>query len=311
MNIEEKDNLNYQSKEITLTELIGILWDKKLIITFFTSVFAIGSVVYSLSLSNLYTSNAVLMPADKNNTTGSMLGQYSSLAALGGFSIESGSGNKSVEALARLRSYEFFSSFFLPAIFYPNLVAIEKWDSETNTLIYNDEVFDNVNKTWKNEAGSNGALITSYQEAFLSFNKALNFDQNEKTSLIRISFTHESPYIAKSWLDIIIKQINNSMRNESKMEVSKSIDFLENQTQKIKYEELKKALASLQQEQMKSLMLMEASDNFVFKVIDSPIVPEKKSGPRRSLIVILSTIFGFILISMFTILRFYTKNNKI
>ena len=47
--------------------------------------------------------------------------------------------------------------------------------------------------------------------------------------------------------------------------------------------------------EMKKLMMIEASDNYVFKVLDSPIVPERKFEPRRLVIVILGMILGFLL----------------
>ena len=52
-------------------------------------------------------------------------------------------------------------------------------------------------------------------------------------------------------------------------------------------------MSSLIQDQVQVLMLAEASDDYVFKPIVSPIAPEKKSKPSRALICILGTIIGF------------------
>ena len=74
-----------------------------------------------------------------------------------------------------------------------------------------------------------------------------------------------------------------------------AINFLNNQAQKMNYEDIKKAIANLQQEQMKSLMLIEANEEFVFKVLDSPIAPERKFEPRRSIIVFWGFMLGIVL----------------
>ena len=48
---------------------------------------------------------------------------------------------------------------------------------------------------------------------------------------------------------------------------------------------------------MKSLMYVEASESFIFKVIDSPIVSEFKSSPKRSLIMIAGRLWASLLLS--------------
>ena len=65
---------------------------------------------------------------------------------------------------------------------------------------------------------------------------------------------------------------------------------------------------------MKRLMMVEANEDYIFKMLDSPVAPEMKSEPRRSLIVILGTILGAML-SIFGVIAFdyfkkTTQHNK-
>ena len=299
------------NKEISLGELINIIWSKKFIIVFFIFISACTSVFYSLSLPNMYTSKVLLAPTGESNSPQGFLNQYSSLASFGGISLDQGSINKSKEALARIKSYEFFSLIFIPSINYEDLVAVKEWDSSTNTLKYDEKVYDNKLKDWKNESSLKKSLIPSYQDAYKTYISLLSINTNDKDGLIEISITHHSPDIARIWLNIIIKGINNTMRDEEKMKASKSVDFLNKQASYTNYEEIKKVLLSLQQEQMKSLMLIEANEDFVFRVLDSPISPEVKSGPRRSIIVILGSLFGLIFSSMLILLNFYYVNYQL
>ena len=102
------------------------------------------------------------------------------------------------------------------------------------------------------------------------------------------------------------------MRDNEKNTASKSVEFLNKQMQKVNYQEIRQAIASLQESQMKSLMLIEANEDYIFKTIDSAIVPENKSEPKRSLVVIVATIFGFAISILFGCTRFFLnkKNNK-
>jgi LPS O-antigen subunit length determinant protein (WzzB/FepE family) len=64
------------------------------------------------------------------------------------------------------------------------------------------------------------------------------------------------------------------------------------------------------EEQTKNMMLTKVSAEYVLKTIDPAQVPEKKSGPKRALIVVLGTILGIILSIIVVLIRYFTKNNK-
>ncbi|TOH86698.1 GNVR domain-containing protein, partial [Vibrio parahaemolyticus] len=63
-------------------------------------------------------------------------------------------------------------------------------------------------------------------------------------------------------------------------------------------------------EQTKSLMLAEAQEEFVFKVVDPAVVPELKSKPKRSLIVIVGTFMGFMLGLALVLIRYAIVKNR-
>ena len=119
--------------------------------------------------------------------------------------------------------------------------------------------------------------IPSDQEAYEKVFKYYEDFKKKKYSICKtFSIKHMSPYVAKEWTDLIINQINMMMRDKDKIKALKSIEFLNSQSSKISYDELKDVLSILLQEQIKSLMLIEANDYYIFDVIDSPIVPRKE-----------------------------------
>ena len=152
--------------------------------------------------------------------------------------------------------------------------------------------------------------IPSHQEAFDVYKELMSVSQDKKTSFITISIDHHSPVIAKKWVDIIIYQINESMRKVDAEASQKSISFLNKTAQSANIQSLKEAIAKLLENQMQILMLTTSSEYYVLKIIDSPIIPEKKSDPSRALICILGTLLGGILSILIVSIRYYIEPSK-
>ena len=106
-----------------------------------------------------------------------------------------------------------------------------------------------------------------------------------------------------------IKKIGINLNEVLSSEAQKSIDYLNNLTQTTNFQSIREAIATLLEDQMQVLMLASSNDSYIFKVIDSPIVPEIKSKPSRAMICILGTIVGFFLslISIFVLFLFRDK----
>jgi LPS O-antigen subunit length determinant protein (WzzB/FepE family) len=290
---DQEFNKNY-SDEINLNELFYVLWDKKFYIGSVTFLFALASILYSLTLPNIYKSQAIMMPLEANSGMGGMLGQYSGIAGLAGISLPSESASKSKEAIARIKSFEFFSNHFLPQIQLEDLMAVKKWNKDSNTVVYEKKIFDSGSGKWKRKVKPPRSIIPSSQEAYKIYKDIIQISEDKDTLFISLSVMHESPFIAQKWVELIIDQIDDVMRDKDKGEAMRSVKYLNSIAPTVNYEEIKKALSSLQQEQMKRLMMIEANDDYIYTVLDSPIVPEIKAQPSRSTIVILCSMLGMI-----------------
>ena len=285
-------NLTNADNEIDLHDLFLIFWNRKFFIAAFTSIFAIFSIVYSLSLSNIYTSEAVLSPTSNENSLSSQFGNLSSLGSLAGVNLPSDSSSKSIEGIERIKSFDFFSTYFLPNINLENIMAVEEWDPQKNMLVYDDSKFIKNSNTWVRDVSYPHSTIPSAQEAFEVYKKIIAIDENTKTSFITISMSHESAIIAQKWVSIVVNQINESMRRNDQEQAKKSIDFLNEAANSTSIQSIKDIIAKLLEDQIKTLMLASSNEAYVFTTIDSPIVKEKKSGPSRALICILITFIG-------------------
>jgi LPS O-antigen subunit length determinant protein (WzzB/FepE family) len=310
MNNLPTNQLNHNhGDELDLQELFYVLLDKIFYIGAITFIFSMISIIYALMLPNIYQSQAMMMSTDDNDSMSGLLGQYSGMASLAGVSLLSEPTSKSQEAIARIKSFEFFSNYFLPQIKLENLMGVEKWDQESNTLIYNEDDFNSESSQWIRKVSPPLSTIPSSQEAYKKYLKIMRIVEDKKTSFVTLSVEHESPFVAQQWVQIIMDQIDQVMRELDRKEASKSVEYLNSIAPTVNYEEIKQALSSLQQEQMKQLMVIEANDNYIFKVLDSPIVSEVKAKPKRSLIVILGSLLGTILSSLGVLIFHYRRKS--
>ena len=311
MNNLPNDHLNNNyDNEIDLRELFHVLWDKIFFIGAITSMFSLFSIIYALMLPNVFQSQATMMPMEANQGMSGMLGQYSGMASLAGISLPSESGSKAQEAIARIQSFEFFSNSFLPHIKLENLMAVKKWNQASNTLTYDASAFNSESGQWVRKVKPSTSTIPSSQQAYKKYKGIMSVNEDQKTSFVTLSVEHKSPVIAQQWVKIMMDQIDQVMRDQDRQTALQSIAYLNSLAPTVNYEEISKALASLQQEQMKRLMMVEANENYIFKVLDSPIVPEMKVKPKRSLIVILGTMLGMMLSVLGVLVWHYTRTSS-
>lgn len=309
MNNIPSDQFNNYDDDIDLSEVFNVLWDKIFYVGAITSIFSLVSIIVALMMPNIYQSKATLMAVEQSGMSG-MVGKYSGMASLAGISLESKSDSKDQEAIARIKSFEFFSNNFLPNIKLENLMAVKKWTQASNTLTYDKSDFNSESRQWVRKAKPPRSKIPTSQEAFEEFIEIMSVSKDKKTLLVTLSVKHKSPFIAQQWVEILIDQIDQVMRDQDRRTATKSIEYLNSIAPTVNYEDIKKALSALQQEQMKRLMMVEANDNYIFKVLDSPIAPELKSQPKRSLIVILGTILGMMLSALGVLVFHYTRKSS-
>ena len=289
----ESKYIEKTENELDIKALIQVIFNRKKFILFIASIMFSLSLIIAIFSQNIYVSKATLLMSNPEESLSNMLGGYSSLAGFAGVSLLSGSGDKSDEAIERIQSFDFFSNYFLPNIKLEDLMAVSKWDAEKNKLYYRDSKFDETTKKWVRDVDFPKKPRPSSQEAFEIYERILTAEKDNRTNFIYLSIEHKSPFIAKSWLDLIIKNINESMREEDRAQASESINFLNESLQETNLEEMQDAIAELLEMQMQKLMLASSNEDYIFKRIESPIAPEEESRPARFLNVIFGTAFGF------------------
>ncbi|EJG0415086.1 TPA: Wzz/FepE/Etk N-terminal domain-containing protein [Vibrio parahaemolyticus] len=299
--------------EIDLRELFKALWKGKWIIIATTFVFAVGAVLYALSLPNIYKSDALLAPAESSNGGGlsKMAGQLGGLAALAGVNLGAGESSQTDLAVQVMKSRQFVETFINKHDLLVPLMAAKDWDLTNNKLILDEELYNPNTGEWLREPnGLRGSTPTS-QEAFEVFNKeVLTINQDKESSLYTVSVKYYSPYVAQQWVNWLIEDINKVMRERTIAETSQNLAYLNTQLQKTAVADMQSTFYKLIEEQTKSLMLAEVQEEFVFKIIDPAVISETPFLPNRFIIVLMGSIFGGIF-SCFIVLCFFLKRQTI
>ena len=304
-NSDDEINLNLQ-------ELFNILWKGKWIIISITAFVSIIGLIYSLLLPNIYESKAILANSDSSSNISRSLQSYAGLAGLAGISLPSGDNEtNSAQAMQKLRSLSFFEKNILPNIFLPDLMALKSWDNITNTLIYDEGIYNENTKEWVRDFSFPSKQIPSAQESLRVFTtQLLNLSEDKRTGFVTIRIKHQSPFVAKQWSELLVNEINVFYREKDKFQAEKAVKFLNEQIAMTNLAEVKVAISQLLQEETKKLSLIEANQFYVFDYIDPPAVMEKKSEPSRASICIFSALLGGMLSILFVIIKHYAFRQR-
>jgi hypothetical protein len=310
LDVDKHDALqaNRFDDEIDLRELFGVLWAGKGIIIAITAFAAALSVAFALSLPNIYESKALLAPKGEGGGGGlaAMASQFGGLASLAGINLPGGGdSNKSLIAQEKMKSLDFFTKQLYEQVL-PELMALERWDASTGAVIFNDDIYEAKTRTWVRETAPPRKSKPSSQEAFQVFSGIFTVSQDKASSFVSVSLKHESPIITQAWLSLIIDRINEDVRERDILEAEQSVLFLEGQREQTALVSLEEVFVSLIEEQTKTIMLANASKDYVFEVIEPPVVPELKSEPKRAQICVLGTVLGGMLAVLFVLLRHYS-----
>lgn len=268
--------------EINLLDLLIVLAKyKKMIIsmTFAAALLAIG---YALSLTNIYTGTTkILPPQQSQSAAGAMLSQLGGLAGMAGGSL--GIKNPNDLYVAILKSRNIMER------------VVRRLDLQK---VYEHETLNGAMSTLGGStvitSGRDGVITVevSDKDPQLAANMANAFVEELDKLLQTYSLTDASQ--KRTFFDQQLRQAKNKL-TDAELVLDKtpntSLQYLD-ALRNLKYQE---ALWEILARQFEMAKLDEAKDFPLIQVLDKATPPEKKSKPKRSLIVILATLVaGFL-----------------
>lgn len=295
--------------EIDLKELFTALWSGKLWIMLSTFIASVIAIAIALSMPNIYRSEALLAPVSaESGGLGGLASKFGGLASLAGVSLPGGGSDKTTMGLEVIKSRQFFADLLEKYDVMVPLMATKSWDASTNKLVYDAEIYDEAKAIWIREAKPPRKSEPSVQEAHEVFLQNLSVAQDKESGFISLSVEHYSPFIAKQWVDMLVVEINETIRAQDVSQAERSIAYLQEQIRSTQLAELQAGFFELIQSQTETIMLANAAPEYLFKTVDPAVVPELKAKPKRALICVLGALLGGMLGVLIVLVRhFMTK----
>ena len=293
------DNNNDQSEsyvndEINLLEIFNIIWDSRKNLLLATIVAGIVSILYSLSLTNYYKSEAVFIVAEDSQQAFPVSSGLSSLAALGGVNLSPGGENKAGLILATIQSRAFLKHLITIDAQLPLKISSTSFNKEGGTLILDENKRNNQ----------------TFYELYTTYKTILSASQDARTGFILISVEHVSPIFTKQFLDLIVDQVNEILRRKDLEESSSALNYLTSEMAKTVVLDVKSSISELIESQLEVQTIAKIREDYALKAIEPPYIPEIKSKPVRSTMVITGTIFGAIFYILWILINYYYYNYK-
>ena len=294
------------SDEFDFLEFLQFIWSDRLLIVGLSSFFAFSSIIYALFLPNIYSSEALLTTVDDADAGGgisSLVSRYGGLASAAGVSLPSAGAGKADLVIATIRSRDFFKHLISFEFVLPGLMASRSYNASSQEIVFDSQLYDADKKTWI-------ANPPSYLEAYKVYLKSLDVGQDKRTSFIFLEFHHLSPQFSYQFIDLMVSEVNNKIRARHLKESTIALDYLKNELNTTLQREVQQSISQLIEAQLKIQMLTNVRKDYVVRAIDPGFLPEEKSAPKKTRLVMLATIIGVILSIFASIIRqtyFYKK----
>jgi len=319
--------MNNNNDEIDLVELLKTAWDGRKQIIIISSIFILVGVVVALRSPVIYTSTTTFINSQTESTDSSGLSGVASLVGinLGGMST----GNQIPAAMYPQigESVEFKRALLKSTIDEKNLIKLGAFLAEYNNI---QSPLESNNKS--------EFFISEYEDdLFEIISEIMSIDVNQKDGFISISTNMpESEYAAKTCINAreILQQtvINNRIKSakqkllySEKQLKSKRIEFEEiqnklayfndsnlnlvkssiiNERDKLEAEfQIINAVMVELSKQVEQRKLQVSEDMPVFSVIKEAVMPVDRSSPKRTQMVLIFGVIGFVLSAFYVMIK--------
>jgi uncharacterized protein involved in exopolysaccharide biosynthesis len=119
--------------------------------------------------------------------------------------------------------------------------------------------------------------------------------QNLKDNTITITTEYKDPEMAANLARFTLNTLIDHITDEAKRVAKINKEYLEKQIVENADPFIKQKIYALIAQQVETIMMAEIKENFAFKIIDPPIVPDKKIKPKRTQMVMISFVVALFL----------------
>ncbi len=255
---------------------------------------------YSLTIENIYQSSAVITPiSEKDRGQGGLSAIAQQFGGLAGISLPGAATSSEIINLLKsniLREKMIKEHNLMPIIFH------KRWDKEKNEwrkakkgmslnpLSIISGLIGRMREANNPNPEDNGE--PKVWDGLRELQRVVRISNNLKENTIIISAEFTDPEVSANLVANLLATLNNHMSSEAKRVAQTNRQYLEEQLFKTADPFIKQKIYNLIAQQLETSMMAEVKENFAFKVIDPPKVPDRKIRPRRASMVMLGAILS-------------------
>ena len=300
---------NTNNESIEIKDIYKVIIENFKFITISTFVLTAIVAALTLLLPNIYSSSATLSINDnKDSDISSIIGSGSGLIGSLSNNFLPSLASNNENAISVLLSRDFFKILYDSDDFLIYLMATKSYDPISQKTFIDQKQYDTSKKKWVRKVSHPYKIKPSLQEAHRDFLEMFNVIEDDDNNVIIFIFEHKSATFAESTLNEIIFEINKYIRHKKIDEAKKGIDYIEKKMAFENISEIRDVLANVMEADIQTLALAEKSEEFIFKIVDSPFVPEKKLKPKRTIICLAFAFLSAIFFS--TLVLLLNSDNK-
>ncbi len=267
-------------RPIEITQLLGILWQRGLLLLCSGFLLAVSAYLVSFVLEPRFSAEVVLSPTEEK-TGSSVLGQFGGLATLAGISV---GGGKTQEPLAILRSREFARQFIEAHNLLP-LLFKGKWDSSKGG--------------WRDPAD-----VPDLRDAVQKFHASvMSVSEDTKSGLVSVRIKWFDANQAADLANALTRQLNADLQLRAVREAERNIAYLKAESETAHVVPLQQSIGRLLETEMQKHMLAKGNPEFAFKIIDAAVPPKRPAWPRPLLLAALGMVGGVVLAAVWVLAR--------
>jgi len=284
----KRDPLEHPENEINLGVYFAILRKQWWKICGISLVVGVATLLYMFTKPNLYRSTAVIMPAADEGK------QSPALGALVSMGISVGGPSKVEDLEVLFKSNDLTARVFNRHNHWSVLLG-DAYDPSTGMVRPSRFSLERGKGKAPKPAGD--------WDAVRAASKAMVVTTNRRSGSLTLSFestsAQESAAIVKDFLD----EAKNRLQEEAFDRATKNKKFIEEQISRTIDPLTRDRLYGLLGQEVEREMMARNREQFGFRVIDSPRVPDKKTGPSRIRITVTVSFLGFLVACIYFLFR--------
>jgi len=268
---------------LTSSELRIVLVRGWRVIAASTLLLGVAAALYGFLMTPVYRVMTVLIPdetGERSSVLNSALGQLGGLAAItGSLGFGGATQTATTEALAVLQSRQFLQEFIEKNSLMPKLFP-KDWDREANN--------------WK---PSLRKIPTPYMAYKRLSQDIMDVYQDKKTNLVTVVINWTNREEAAEWANKLVDMVNARMRERAIAEADQTIQFLQQELPAANTVEVRLAISSMMESQLKVKAVASVRKQYAFRVIDPAIAADKDVvlRPHKGLYILIGLVVGLLL----------------